>query len=107
MKNSKAITKPEILEHLKKYDKLDFIDRSWVDELLFVLSELEQSRADVKEHGRTTISKNGYSTRSGYLQSHETLLKMFNAISAKLGMSPADREKWRVKVGIKKHRLIK
>lgn len=107
VKNSKAITKSEILEHLKKYDRIEFIDRGWVDELLFVLSELQQSRQDVREFGRTTISTNGYSTRSGYLQSHETLLKMFNAISSKLGMSPVDRDKWKVKLVFKKSRLIK
>ena len=107
VKNSKAVTKAEILEHLKKYDKIEFIDRGWVDELIFVLDELQQSRTDVQEYGRITVSKNGYTTRSGYLQSHETLLKMYNAISAKLGVSPVDREKWIVKVRINKSHLIK
>ena len=55
----------------------------------------------------STISKNGYTTRSGYLQSHETLLKMYNATSSKLGLSPVDRDKWKIKVVFKKSRHIK
>ena len=96
-----------ITAHLKKYNKTELIDSTWIDEMLFVLERLAGSKIDLLKYGAIHKTKTGYSAKSGYLQAYETYLKMYGAISGKLGLSPHDREKWKIEIEKTKSKLIK
>ena len=99
--------KQKIKKHLERFGKTELIDEVWVDEAVWIMGELTKIKKQLKKEGLVHVTQNNYSTKNGYLQTYEALLKSFVAISIKLGMSPKDREKWLAEEKETKNPLIK
>lgn len=96
----------QIISHLKEYDKLDLIDMTWVGIAVNALEEIDRLAKIVRKEGSTQVTKNGFTSKSGYLQSLETWMKTFNRASEKLGLSPRDREKLKWQKPVEKESII-
>ena len=86
--------KKDIEKNINKHGKTEEIDVYWIDEAVYILGKLRDARSLMNKHGMYQETQSGYTQKNAYFQSYESLLKSFATISAKLGMSPKDREKW-------------
>ena len=90
-------TKSQIIKHLKKFNKWDPVDMPLVEQAVSVLEQMREARQEIEIHGAVYVSpKTGHSSMSGYVQVYLGLCKQYYQLSAKLGLSPRAREKWKV-----------
>ena len=88
------MNKDWIKKHLTEYGKAKKIDEPLIDRLLFIDEELTKLTENIKEHGTTQTTKNGFITKSGYQAALEGYLRYYIILSNELGMSPKARDKW-------------
>ena len=106
----KEVLKEAITAHLEKYQKDIEVFELLIDEAVFTYVEMEQLRTKIetREVDKVQVTKTGYSQKSGWMNTYESLLKHFMALATELGLSPKAIDKWKKKEEDKpKNKFIK
>jgi len=84
-----------ILAHLEKYQKYITVDESLVNEVAFMLIQIEEVKDKMREDGPAQKAKTGWYQKSAHMQIYSDFIRNYFTACSKLGLSPYDREKWK------------
>jgi len=92
--NTEKGHKDAILMHLKKYNKLESVDIVLVDEVAFMLTQIDEVKENLRLYGVAQKAKSGWMQKSAYMTIYSDFIKNYLSACNKLGLSPFDRQKW-------------